>query len=276
MKAECVWARVGLYTRLVYYRREPQMECLPSFGGGNPEGFCDLAVVTFNNAEVVEYQIRSLRRFFTYPFRYTVFDNSTKDDVSEKILSVCKQYNVGYVKLPSQEFLPKGMGSYSHGIACNYLFRRYIRDGGARYFMLLDHDLFLTDEFDVSKQFDSQFFYGTKHRMYVWPGLWAMPMDLLKQRGVDFRPSLHLHGDTGACNYYLYFKGLDWSKYRLVDDVHCMLDDTDDDIFRNGYSLMDGRWLHCWNASDYMGKGVGNKMRRIYGMLEEKLKMANG
>lgn len=69
------------------------------------------------------------------------------------------------------------------------------------------------------------------------------------------------------------FKGMDWRKFHLVKDVHCFLDDSDDDIFRNGYSLMDDCWLHCWNASDYMGKGVDNKVNRIFAMLEEKLKL---
>ena len=85
-----------------------------------------------------------------------------KKSVSEEILSICKKYLVGYVKLPKQEFLPKGYGSYSHGIACNYHFNKYIKDGGAKYFMLLDHDIFLIDDFDISTQFDQQFFYGTK------------------------------------------------------------------------------------------------------------------
>lgn len=272
MKAECVWAKMGIYTQFVYNHRKPLMVFKPTYLGGQVSEFCDVAVVTFNNSQVVEYQIRSLRKFFEYPFRYTVYDNSTKEDVSQEILAICKKYDVGYVKLPKQEFLPKGWGSYSHGIACNYLFKKFERNGGAKYFMLLDHDLFLMDKFDISKQFDNQFFYGTKHRFYIWPGLWAMPMERLLKFGVDFRPSLHLHGDTGACNYYHHFKGLDWSKYQIVKDVHCFLDDTDDDIFRNGYSMMDDRWLHCWNASDYMGKGVDNKMRRIYQMLEDKLK----
>lgn len=231
-----------------------------------------MAVVTFNNSEVVKYQIRTLNRFFKYPFRYTVFDNSTNERASAEIFTICKNYDVGYVKLPKQEFLPKGYGSYSHGIACNYLFNKFVKDGGAKYFMLLDHDIFLIDDFDISTQFDFQFFYGAKHGFYIWPGLFGMPMDLLKKKGVDFRPSLHLHGDTGACNYYHFFKGMDWSKFHFVKDVHCFLDDTDDDIFRNGYSLMDDRWLHCWNASDYMKKGVNNKMKCIYFMLEAKLK----
>lgn len=243
------------------------------FWGGHVGDFCDLAVVSFNNSEVVEYQIRTLRKFFKYPFRYTVFDNSTNEERSAEILAICKKHSVGYVKLPKQEFLPKGYGSYSHGIACNYLFNKYIKNGGAKYFMLLDHDIFLIDDFDISKQFDSQFFYGAKHGFYIWPGLWAMKMNVILKHGVDFRPSFHLHGDTGACNYYHFFKGMEWSKFHLVKDVHCFLDDSDDDIFRNGYSLMDDCWLHCWNASDYMGKGVDNKMNRIFAMLEEKLKL---
>lgn len=230
-----------------------------------------MAVVTFNVAEVVEYQIRTLNKFFKYPFRYTVFDNSTKENVSKMILDICTEYGVGYVKLPNQEFLPKGYGSYSHGIACNYLYDRFIKNGGAKYFMLLDHDIFLIKEFDISRQFDSQFFYGVKHGFYLWPGLWAMPMDVIRSRGVDFRPSLHLRGDTGASNYSRFFKGLDWSKYHTVKDHNVMFDDIDDDVFRNGYSVMDGCWLHSWNASDYMHKGVTDKMRRIYDILEEKM-----
>lgn len=58
------------------------MQCF-LYRGQNTE-FCDLAVVTFNNSEVVEYQIRTLKKFFKYPFRYTVFDNSTKKKVYQK------------------------------------------------------------------------------------------------------------------------------------------------------------------------------------------------
>lgn len=202
-----------------------------------------------------------------------VFDNSTKEEAADEILDICKRYNVGYVRLPRQEFIPKGYGSYSHGIACNYLFRNFIKDSGAKYFGLLDHDIFLTQDFDISQLLEKQFFYGTKHGFYLWPGLWFMPMSLLRKRGVDFRPSLHHHGDTGARNASIYFKHLDWSRYQLVKDVHCLLDDTDDDIFRNGYSMMDGCWLHCWNASDYMGKGVDRKMERIFALLEERLSL---
>lgn len=228
--------------------------------------------MAFNNSEVIEYQRRTLLKFFKYPFRYTIFDNSTQEDASQRIKSVCEKYSIGYIRLPKQEFLPKGYGSYSHGMACNYLFNKYIRQGGAKYFGMLDHDIFLTKDFDISEKLERQFFYGAKHRFYIWPGLWFMPMDKLLKRGIDFRPSLHHHGDTGARNAIIHFKNIDWNKYETVEDIHCFLDNTDNDIFRNGYSMMDGCWLHCWNASDYMGKGVNNKMLRIYTILEKALR----
>lgn len=150
-------------------KRKPLREYIPPIRGGQIADLCDLAVVAFNNSAVVEYQIRTLSKFFKYPFRYTVFDNSTNESVSTEIFSICKNYGVGYVKLPKQKFLPKGYGSYSHGIACNYLFYRYIRNAGAKYFGLLDHDLFLVHDFDISVHLEKQFFYVTKHGLYIWP-----------------------------------------------------------------------------------------------------------
>lgn len=271
IRAEITRAKLDIITCLIYNRRGSNGKLLPP---PNHHDFCDLIVITFNNAKVVDYQIRSLNKFFKYPFRYTVFDNSTNKDVAQEISAECHKFGVGYIRLPRQEFLPKGYGSYSHGIAINYAFNHYIRNGGAKYFGLLDHDMFLIGDFDVSHHLDAhQFFYGSRHYgFYIWPGLWFMTMDRLVKRGVDFRPSLHRHGDTGACNYSRHFRGINWDDYKLVDDVHHLLDNSDDDIFKNGYSILDGCWLHCWNASDYMHKGVGNKMRRIYAILEEKLK----
>lgn len=270
IKVEVVRLKLDVLTRLAYYRRKATGEINPP---PNLHNFCDLMVITFNNARVVDYQIHSLRKFFKYPFRYTVFDNSTNEEVALEIHDVCLKYGVGYVKLPRQEFIPTGYGSYSHGIAINYAFNHYIRTGGAKYFGLLDHDMFLIDDFDISQHLDfHQFFYGSRHYgFYIWPGLWFMTMDRLVKKGVDFRPSLHRNGDTGACNYSRHFRGINWDDYKLVDDVHHLLDNSDDDIFRNGYSILDGCWLHCWNASDYMHKGVSNKMRRIFEILDERL-----
>lgn len=48
LKAECIWAKMGFYTRFVYYHRKPLLVYKPTNMGQVSE-FCDLAVVSFNN-----------------------------------------------------------------------------------------------------------------------------------------------------------------------------------------------------------------------------------
>lgn len=288
VRNECELAWLGHKTRYDYYHRPATGAMTP-----RPEGdFCDLAVVAFNNSEVVDYQIRTLRKFFRYPYRHTVFDNSTSEDKAREIEAVCRRHATGYVRLPRQEFLQAnairylGSSSHSHGIACNYLFNNYILNGGGKYFGLLDHDIFPVAPFDISRHLDDQFFYGhrihgyfgitepynpRRYGYFIWPGLWFIRMDYSKIQKVDFRPSLRLHGDTGSRNGVTLFKGLDWSQYKLAEERHCLFDGAGD-IFDGGYSLFDNAWVHCWNASNYMGKpNLDRKMRLIYQMLEERL-----
>jgi hypothetical protein len=240
----------------------------------NPElygDFCDLAVIAFNDDRLIDYQIRTLRKHFVYPFRYTVFDNSTDKTISAEIKKVCKRHDIGYVRLPRQEFLPSGMGSYSHGIACNYAYRKYIQHGRSKFFGLLDHDIFPIEDFDIKDFLTHQSFYGIKHGFYLWPGFFFVRMDWVKGKKLDFRPSWHLHGDTGACNYYSLFKNVDFSFYKLAKTKHYSLDGCND-VFEHGYSRLDCGWIHCWNASNYMGKeNLDEKMQKIFTMLSNNL-----
>ena len=268
IKAEWIYSKLAFYTKTIYGRgcNDAKLADAPICE------FCDLAVVTFNNSKVVDYQIRCLNRYFKFPFRFTVFDNSTNENIAAEIKEICIKHKIVYIKLPKQNFIPKGMGSYSHGIACNYLFEKYIRQGGAKYFGLLDHDIFPVKDFYISEYLEKQFFYGVKHRFYIWPGLFFIRMDAIKDKKIDFRPSLHLHGDTGACNGPLLFKNIKWEDYILIgDEKRCF--EGYDDVFEYGYSYFTCGWIHCWNASNYMGKkNIDFKMNMIYEMLEEKLR----
>lgn len=263
---EIVYCKLFFFS-IYYYHKECKEETINDRPSGN---FCDLATVSFNNAEVIEYQIRTLRKFFIFPYRYTVFDNSNISKISTKIKKICLMNNVGYVKLPKQDFIPQGYGSYSHGIACNYLFKQYIRNGGSKYFGLIDHDIFPVKPFDVSYYLEKQFFYGARHKFYIWPGLFFIRMDVLNKSNLDFRPSLWLHGDTGACNARKIFKNIDFSNYELIDEEHKKFG-IGGDIIDNGYSYFSCGWIHSWNASNYMGKDMEYKMRMFFDVLEKKL-----
>lgn len=110
-----------------------------------------------------------------------------------------------------------------------------------------------------------------RYGYFIWPGLWFARLDFTQGRKVDFRPTPRLHGDTGSGNGLTIFKDLDWSQFDLVKEEHCLFENAAD-IYDGGYSLFDRTWVHCWNASNYMGKpNVGRKMQLIYQMIEEKL-----
>lgn len=125
--------------------------------------------------------------------------------------------------------------------------------------------------FDISEHLERQFFHGKKHGFYIWPGYFFVRMDFVKNIPLDFRPSLRLRGDTGACNCYHLFKNIDWTKYELATEKHCYFEGSTD-LLDGGYSLFNHSWVHCWNASNYAGKtNIKHKMQLIYEMLEEKL-----
>lgn len=267
IKNEYKWYNLWNCSRK-YYKlpcRKGSMKEQPS------EEFCDLATVSFNNSEVVEYQIKTLQKFFSYPFRYTVFDNSTDEQKADEIYRICSLYDIGYIRLPKQDFIPAGYGSYSHGVACNYLFYNYIKNGMGKYFGLLDHDIFPIGQFDISGYLEEQEFYGIRHGRYIWPGFFFVRMDHIKRIKLDFRPSLWLQGDTGACNRYRLFRNVDFSKYKIPVDQHRFFEDNSD-FFEYGYSYFSCGWIHCWNASNYMGKDISQKMKNIFLLLEDNLK----
>lgn len=235
--------------------------------------------MAFNNAKVIEYQIRTLQKYFRTPYRYTVFDNSTDTQVAKTIREVCQQYGIGYVRLPKQSFLSGGAGSLSHGIACNWIFKNFIQQhSAAQYVALLDHDIFCIEDFHIDKILDKQpfyghvFAYGRKGIKYLWPGFCFFRMDNIKGKTLDFRPSAKLDGDTGVRNYKLY-EIENFDEILFAEMKHCRIDSGNDDILGMGYSKFDNEWIHCWNASNYMKSvTLADKMEVIYKILDEKLK----
>lgn len=170
------------------------------------------------------------------------------------------------------------MGSYSHGIACNWVFRNFIvPHSKGKYIALLDHDIFLVKDFFISRILDRQPFYGQVFNYdkagvnYLWPGLWLMRRDFLDGKKVDFRPSIRLGGDTGVKNYRLFLVP-DFGKMKFACTRHVRLDVANADILGNGYSKIDDEWMHCWNASEYHEAATwGDKMQVVYSILDKVL-----
>ena len=244
--------------------------------------FCELIVVSFNNSKVISYQIKTLKKYFLYPFQYTVFDNSTDETKAKEIYEICSKENVGYVRLPCQHFIPKGMVSYSHGIALNYIFRNYIcKYNKAEYIGILDHDIFCIEQFNISKFLNKQPYYGLVHHRscnpdkikYIWPGFAFFRKEAIKDVNLDFRPSIRLAGDTGVRLYEsIYSKNdIDIDKLDMAKEEHRFFDKTHN-VLNAGYSYFSSGWIHCWNASNYKKlEGMDDKMTALFDLLNNKL-----
>ena len=118
-----------------YLEAKPRREALPVLQGQELR----IMSVAFNNVRTIEWQWRLLQKYLTESFSYLVVDNSTIEEESRKLESLCRLENLGYVRTPKSSVVPRGP-SYSHGIALNWAIRSYSK--GFRYIALIDHDLF--------------------------------------------------------------------------------------------------------------------------------------
>jgi len=81
----------------------------------------DLVIIAFNNAEVIEYQIKLLKRFFKDKYFLTIADNSSNRQKRAEIKEICNSLEVGYIAIP-RNIIWKFSASRSHGAALNFIF----------------------------------------------------------------------------------------------------------------------------------------------------------
>ena len=256
-------------------------------GGGlkpSPHGeYCDLVTVAFNNSDFVKYQIKALNKNFIYPFRYTVFDNSTREEIAKEIEEICHQENVGYIRLPKQDSF---YSATSHAIALNYLWRNYYSKSDARYYGILDHDIFPLSNFDISEHIIGQPIFGFlkdnkiqqlqmgqayKGAWFMWPGFSFFDMDYLRTNGyvakLDFGRDMLRDLDTGGKNYKILYKHLKLSKLRRANSDFIKLDQSAGS-FWSGYEQYNCGWIHMWNGSGYLKMSEEIWNRKYQGFMD--------
>ena len=125
----------------------------------------DIYTVAFNNVEVIDYQIRLLKKHLKDEHFHIIADNSNDKEKTKKIKKLCIKYEVWYIKLPENVLFC----SLSHWVALNYLYRNYIKKRKTEYFWFLDHDIFPIKDTSILDHFWNQDFYGylvDKHRRW--------------------------------------------------------------------------------------------------------------
>jgi len=120
--------------------------------------------IAFNNYEVIEEQINTIKTHCLDEYSYLVVDNSSDLLISKRIEEICTNNpNVTYLKLPKWNY-KKLAPSNSHGIALNYVFKSIFKGcTNIKNVLLLDHDIFPLKNFSITEINNSQDVYGLKN-----------------------------------------------------------------------------------------------------------------
>lgn len=199
-----------------------------------------LVSVAFGDAEIVEWQVRLMRRHIASA-THMIADNSREGDASAAIANVCAQFNTPYIRLPPN---PWYQPSRSHGIALNWLWHNLIRPAEPEYFGFLDHDIFPTEADDPFNALATQDCFGVIRtagaRWFLWAGYCMYRFDRVRNLGMDFGQDWFNGMDTGGGNW--------WPLYRNMIRSELKEAATTFQPYKAGVAMADGalQWVGPW------------------------------
>ena len=243
----------------------------------------DIYVITFNNPFLVEYQIKTLRRFFRPDFNLIIVDNNNwlHPESSRVIYDICLKEEVLYLKAPDNYYQhPESFDpSMKLGTTMNWLFHNVIKRRQLKYFGMMDHDCFLFKDIDLRSYLNEKNMYGTVCRtsksdawnLHVTANFFRF--DFVKNLPLDFRAS-HKHTlDTGGANYELLYRDRNINDYVLDHHGHRY---ADHDVNRKDsvqhYEIIDNCWFHMAASShDQLAGDGAYKLAYAKGFLDSRL-----
>lgn len=213
---------------------------------------------TFNRPDILEYQIKSLKKFIVGDYDINIVYDTRDNQYYEQFKKICEDNEVNFYHHISQ---PGGSPSFYNAQAIKWVYDTVILKEDDCIVMLLDHDMFLIDEFDVVNEMYIYDVAGCRqtreHIEYVWPGLCLFKKSSVEGIEFDFYPQT-VDGqmlDTGGGTYKL----LSSENIKFLDtgveypDEYQDIDLTDENIIgRYGYELhYQGKFLHFRNACNW-------------------------
>jgi hypothetical protein len=214
---------------------------------------CDLITVAFNHPETIERQIHFVHRYCLGAYHYLVADNSTDRAASRAIEALCDRHQVAYIRLPKNHLTATRGGSYSHGTALNWIYRRIVRPRHPHHFGFIDHDLFPIRPVDPSALLLHQPVYGYRKERdrwwYLWAGFCFFDFDFVDGKPIDFLPAKPgtVYLDTGGGNWYSLYAGLD--HHPLTFATYRFEPEGERAARREEY--LDETWMHTIDASNW-------------------------
>ena len=140
-----------------------------------------------NRPDLLSYQIRSLNKFVEGDYDIIVVYDTRDGKHHDEFKSICDNYGVDFHIHNSQE---GGSPSFYHGQSATWAYNNLVKDDCI--LMLLDHDMFLIDNFNIEDEisiYDVMGVLQTREDVeYIWPGLFFCKSNSLKDIKFDFLP----------------------------------------------------------------------------------------
>lgn len=256
----------GIWTRGFYNQKLSKVLNISCYVDSPNYNVIDLVTVGFNNASVIETQIKLLKKNLQDSFSYTVADNSTDAKARQEILKICKRYLVGYISLPENPLSQPGLGNLSHGSAMTWVYKNFITNRPYQYFGFLDHDIFPIKKTSLMGDFKKSPVLGIcqprKNTWYLWAGFCFFDKKFIGCRKLDFLSKRYGEEllDTGGANWGSLYSKVDYRKLPIFR--HKYLNLTGGDIAQHDMVEFFGDWLHLFNASDWYKMDPTKKMKR--------------
>ena len=135
-----------------------------------------IIICVSNRPDLLEKQIQLLNNFMIGEKVVSVVYDTRDKQYESFFKKICKEYNLEYHLHLSE---PNCAPSFYHAQAATWAYQNVIKDEDV--LMLLDHDMFLIDEFDIEKEIKDYDLMGCLQSRgdvkYIWPGLFLAKIE---------------------------------------------------------------------------------------------------
>ena len=215
---------------------------------------------TFNRPDILQYQIDSFKTYIEDDFEFHVVYDTRDNEYLEEFSKISEENNVYFHHHVSQ---PGNTASFYNSDAIQWTYDNVIKPDKEDFIaMILDHDIFLIDNLNVSQFINGYDLSGLLQSRgnveYVWPGLILFKKSSLENINFDFYPQV-VDGqmlDSGGGTYELLRNKNIKFKTTNVEypDDYNGINFNDPSNSNGGYAMelhADQKFLHFRNACNW-------------------------
>lgn len=216
--------------------------------------------IAFNRPDILQYQIDSFKKYVEDDLEFHVVYDTRDNQHLEEFTKICESNDVPLHHHISQ---PGNTPSYYNSDAIQWTYDNFIKpDEEDSIVMILDHDIFLIEDFNVSNFMDGYDLSGlvqTRGNVeYVWQGLIFFKKSSVENLDFDFYPQAVDGQMLDSCGGTYKLLRNENIKFKPTDviypDDYQGINLKDPSVSNGGYEMelhIDQKFLHFRNACNW-------------------------